>query len=98
MLGLGRPLSATQRRWWADADWRRRSCLPRVDDSRASGFEGASVAAGHGEAIRRELVALEQQMQAFIAEEMKKQSATQTLDNVLIETVVEQARAKGFAL
>ena len=46
--------------------------------------------------IRNELASLEKQMQAFIAEEMKKQSATQTLDNVLIETVVEQAKAKGF--
>jgi len=47
-------------------------------------------------AVREELKALEKEMQAFIAEEMKKQSATQTLDNVLIEAVVEQAKGKGF--
>lgn len=48
------------------------------------------------DAIRSELAGLEKQMQAFVAEEMKKQSATQTLDNVLIEAVVEQAKGKGF--
>jgi len=41
---------------------------------------------------------LEKQMQEFIAEEMKKQAVTQTLDNALIETVVEQAKALGFML
>lgn len=50
------------------------------------------------EAVRHELVELEKQMQAFIAEESKKQSATQTLDHALIETVVEQAKALGFEL
>ena len=47
--------------------------------------------------IRKELSTLEKQMQDFIAVEMKKQSATQTLDNVLIEAVVEQAKATGFS-
>ncbi len=47
-------------------------------------------------AVKQELAALEKEMQAFIAEEMKKRSATQTLDNVLIEAVVEQAKGKGF--
>lgn len=49
-------------------------------------------------AIKLELAALEKEMQAYIAEEMKKRDATQTLDNVLIETVVEQAKAKGFEI
>lgn len=49
------------------------------------------------EAVRRELAELEKQMAAYIAEETKKQGATEsTLDNVLIQTVVEQAKAKGF--
>lgn len=48
------------------------------------------------DAIRKELAELETQMQAFIAEETKKQAATQTLDNVLIEAVVGQAKDKGF--
>lgn len=48
------------------------------------------------ESIRSELAELERQMQAFIAAESSKQSATQTLDHVLIQAVVDQARAKGF--
>jgi hypothetical protein len=48
--------------------------------------------------IRTEMVELEKQMQAYIVEEQKKQVNTQTLDNVLIETVVSQAKAKGFTL
>lgn len=47
-------------------------------------------------AVQEELKTLEKDMQAYITEEMKKQSATQTLDNVLIEAVVEQAKGKGF--
>ncbi len=47
-------------------------------------------------AIQEELKALEKDMQAYISEEMKKQSATQTLDNVLIDAVVDQAKGKGF--
>ena len=50
------------------------------------------------DAVRQELSVLEKQMQEFIAEEMKKQAVTQTLDNALIETVVEQAKALGFML
>lgn len=50
------------------------------------------------EVVRRELVELEKQMQAFIAEESKKQSDTQTLDHTLIETVAVQAKALGFDL
>jgi hypothetical protein len=49
------------------------------------------------EAVRRELADLEKQMAAYIAEETKKQGDSETtLDNVLIQTVVEQAQAKGF--
>jgi hypothetical protein len=49
------------------------------------------------EAIRKELAELEKQMAAYIAEETKKAGAgDETLDNVLIQAVVEQARAKGF--
>ena len=48
------------------------------------------------ETIRAELAGLEKQMEAFITAEKKKMSETQTLDNVLIEAVVEQAKAKGF--
>jgi hypothetical protein len=49
------------------------------------------------DAVRRELAELEKQMAAYIAEETKKQGAAETtLDNVLIQTVVEQAQAKGF--
>ena len=49
------------------------------------------------QAVRRELAELEKQMSAYIAEETKKQGAQETtLDNVLIEAVVEQAKAKGF--
>lgn len=49
------------------------------------------------ESIQLELAGLEKQMEAFIAEEMKKQAiSTQTLDNALIQTVVEQAKGKGM--
>lgn len=48
------------------------------------------------EAIRAELSDLEKKMNVYIAEEQKKQSAGSTLDNVLIEAVVEQAKALGF--
>lgn len=49
------------------------------------------------EAIQKELADLERQMSAYIAEETKKQGASETtLDNVLIQAVVDQAKAKGF--
>lgn len=49
------------------------------------------------EAVQRELAELEKKMAAYIAEETKKQGSDETtLDNVLIQAVVEQARAKGF--
>lgn len=49
------------------------------------------------ETIRKELAELEKKMAAYIAEETKKQGAgEETLDNVLIQTVVEQAKSKGF--
>ena len=47
-------------------------------------------------AIRKELLALEKKIDAYTAAEKKKTADTQTLDNVLIEAVVEQAEAKGF--
>lgn len=50
------------------------------------------------ESIRKEIADLEKKMDDFIAEESKKQSATQTLDQVLIQTVVDQAKGKGFEL
>ena len=49
------------------------------------------------QAVRKELADLEKQMSAFIAEETKKQGAGETtLDNVLIQAVVDQAKLKGF--
>lgn len=48
------------------------------------------------DAVSAALADLEKQMEAYITEERKKMSETQTLDNVLIEAVVEQAKAKGF--
>lgn len=49
------------------------------------------------QAIKNELAELEKKMTLFIAEETKKQSgSSETLDNVLISAVVEQAKAKGF--
>lgn len=50
------------------------------------------------ESIRQELAALEKQMQAFVDEESKKLATTQTLDNVLIQAVVEQARTANFSV
>jgi len=48
-------------------------------------------------AVRQELAQLEKKMAAYIVEEMKKQvGSEETLDNVLIQAVVEQAKAKGF--
>ena len=49
-------------------------------------------------ALQKELLIVEAKMQEFIAEEQKKMATTQTLDNVLIEAIVEQAREKGFEL
>jgi hypothetical protein len=47
--------------------------------------------------IQKELRDLEKKMDAYILEEKKKQtSSTQTLDNVLIQAVMEQAKSKGF--
>lgn len=48
-------------------------------------------------AIRKELLDLEKKIDVYQAAERKKMSDTQTLDNVLIEAVVDQAKAKGFA-
>lgn len=49
------------------------------------------------QAIRKELAELEKQMAAFIASETIKQGNSETtLDNVLIQAVVDQAKAKGF--
>ena len=48
-------------------------------------------------AIKSELAELEKQMDTYIAAERRKMVETQTLDNVLIETVVNQAKAKGFS-
>lgn len=49
------------------------------------------------EQVRKELASLEKQMAAYIAEETKKQGTDEsTLDNVLIQAVVDQAKAKGF--
>lgn len=49
------------------------------------------------QAIRKELAELEKQMAAFIAAETIKQGNSETtLDNVLIQAVVDQAKAKGF--
>ena len=47
-------------------------------------------------AIRKNIAGFETQMQAYIAEERKKIGATKTLDQVMIETIVEQAVAHGF--
>ena len=49
------------------------------------------------EAIRKELLQLEKKVDAYIAEERKKTADVQTLDHVLIEAVVDQAKAKGFS-
>ena len=49
------------------------------------------------EEIRKELAELEKKMSAYIAEETKKQvGGEETLDLVLIQAVVDQAKAKGF--
>lgn len=49
------------------------------------------------EAVRAELADLEKKMATYLAEEAQKQgNSEETLDNVLIQTVVEQAKAKGF--
>jgi hypothetical protein len=48
-------------------------------------------------AVKKELAELEKKMALYVAEEMKKSGTTEeTLDNVLIQAVVEQAKAKGF--
>jgi hypothetical protein len=47
-------------------------------------------------ALQKELLEVDKKMQAFTAAELKKSSATQTLDQVLIQALVAQARAKGF--
>jgi hypothetical protein len=48
--------------------------------------------------IKKELAEMEKKMALYMAEESNKQSGdTETLDNVLIQTVVEQAIAKGFS-
>lgn len=47
--------------------------------------------------LRKEMVELEKKISAFTAEELKKEAGTtQTLDQVLIETIVGQAKSKGF--
>jgi hypothetical protein len=47
--------------------------------------------------VRKELAELEKQMAAYIAAETIKQGKGETtLDNVLIQAVVDQAKAKGF--
>ncbi|MEZ4920128.1 MAG: VWA domain-containing protein [Saprospiraceae bacterium] len=49
-------------------------------------------------ALQKEILELEVKMEAFIAAEKAKMAgeASQTLDNVLIQAIVEQAEAKGF--
>ncbi|HLP95893.1 MAG TPA: hypothetical protein VK168_17750 [Saprospiraceae bacterium] len=50
------------------------------------------------DAIKKELAEQEKMMALFIAEETsKKAGSSETLDNVLINAVVEQAKAKGFS-
>lgn len=50
------------------------------------------------EVVKKELAELEKKMALFIAEETSKQSgSSETLDNVLINAVVEQAKTKGFS-
>jgi hypothetical protein len=47
--------------------------------------------------IRKELREIEKKMEVFVAAERKKSAnSSKTLDNVLIQTVVEQAQAQGF--
>jgi hypothetical protein len=46
--------------------------------------------------LRKKLIDLEKKMQVFTKEATKTASTTKTLDNVLIEALVEQAKAKGF--
>ncbi len=47
--------------------------------------------------IQKELREIEKKMEVFVAAERKKSTTTsKTLDNVLIQTVVEQAQAQGF--
>jgi hypothetical protein len=47
--------------------------------------------------IRKELREIEKKMEVFVAAERKKSTTgSKTLDNVLIQTVVEQAQAQGF--
>lgn len=48
------------------------------------------------ESIRKELAELEVKMQSYVEAEQKKGALTQTLDNVLIEAIVEQGQAHGF--
>jgi von Willebrand factor type A domain len=49
-------------------------------------------------AIKKELLEQEQLMQAYIKAQSASQTATATLDMVLIQTVVEQARALGYQI
>jgi hypothetical protein len=46
--------------------------------------------------LRKQLIELEKKMNIYTAEVSKNQSETKTLDNVLIEALVEQAKVKGF--
>jgi hypothetical protein len=46
--------------------------------------------------LRKQLVETEKKMQIYTAEALKNLSDTQTLDQVLIQALVEQAVAKGF--
>ncbi len=46
--------------------------------------------------IRKELANIEKEIARYIAAESAKNTTTETLDNVLISAVVEQAEAKGF--
>ena len=47
-------------------------------------------------AIRKELIEVEKKMQAYIVAVRKSRSDSQTLDNVLIDALTEQAKARGF--
>jgi hypothetical protein len=47
--------------------------------------------------LQKEMAALQLQIDAYTTEERKRQNLGLTLDNVLIEALVEQATAKGFA-
>lgn len=46
--------------------------------------------------LQKEMAALQLQIDAYTTEERKRQNLGLTLDNVLIEALVEQATAKGF--